>query len=137
MKKFAMCALTGAMMVVALGTAVQAKEHVRVATWDYRFFGPDFGSSAYREAGKIDRGTGWQKQFSGEISAVNEGAIQIIADGSGDKMHFFLYEGTTAYTPSVNGLRVGAKVKVYSDDRHRARQIIVVPFYKWLRAQTR
>jgi hypothetical protein len=134
MKKFAQCTIAAAMLLGAIG-AVQAKEHVRVASWDYRWIGPEFGRSAYREAGKVDRGTGWQKQFTGEISAVSPGVIQIRADGSGDRMHFFLYEGTTAYTPSWDGLRVGSKVKIYSDDRHRARQVIVIPFYKWLRAQ--
>jgi hypothetical protein len=84
-----------------------------------------------------DVGVDWQKDFDGEVRYIDQYHMVIAAEGSGDLMHFDLYPGTTSYTPSWDGVRVGSHVKVRSDDWHRVRWVTVIPFYKWLASQTK
>lgn len=134
--------VTAALMAGALlGTAgvANADNHtsrpnqdMAPGTWYYQWIGP-----YYSEFGKPDKGVVWQKDFEGEVTFVDHMYLLIKADGSGDKMSFYLYPGTTYYTPSWEGVREGSKVKVRTDDRHRARWVKVVPFYQWLAGQTK
>ncbi|MBI3928557.1 MAG: hypothetical protein HY319_23665 [Armatimonadetes bacterium] len=100
--------------------------------WYYPWVGPN-----YHEFGDPDHGVAWQKDFEGEVAYIDSLRLQLAAQGSGDIMNFFLYPGQTYYTPSWEGVRVGSKVKVRSDDRHRVRWVEVVPFHVWLAQQTK
>lgn len=105
--------------------------------WYYPWVGPNVGPGGYMETGTPFHGGSWSKKYMGEVTYVDENRCQIKADGSGDLMTFFLYEGNTFYTPTHANLRQGSKVQITSDDRHRARMIHVVPFYKWLKDKTK
>lgn len=107
--------------------------------WYYPWIGPNWGPGGYQENGPLGpyHGGSWQKKYAGEVTYVDHSRLQVKADGSGDLITFYLYEGQTLYTPTHANLRVGSKVKVTSDDRHRARNIHVVPFYKWLKDKTK
>lgn len=99
--------------------------------WYYPWIGPDA-----HEFGEPDQGVVWQKDFEGEVVYIDGLRMQVAAEGSGDVMNFYLY-GDSEFTPSWEGTRVGSKVKVRSDDRHRVRLVNVVPFYMWLAEQTK
>ena len=105
--------------------------------WYYPWVGPNTGPGGFQESGAPFHGVSWSKKYQGEVTYVDSQRIQIKADGSGDLITFFLYEGVSTYTPSHANLRVGSKVKVTSDDRHRARNVHVTPFYKWLKEKTK
>jgi hypothetical protein len=106
------------------------------AAWYYPWVSPATGANT-GEVGIPDKGVVWQKDFSGEVVYIDDLRMQVKADGSGDIMNFFLYEGITRYYPSWMGIHEGSKVNVRSDDRHRVRWVEVVPFYKWLAKQTK
>lgn len=93
--------------------------------WYYSWFGPE-----NLEFGTPDQGTMWKKEFAGEVKSFDGKYMTVAAEGSGDLMGFYLYN-STAYTPCSEGIRVGSKVKVHSDDRHRVRSVMVVPFHTW------
>ena len=106
--------------------------------WYYPWIGPNYGPGGYQETGSQPfHGGSWSKKYSGEVTYVDQVRCQIKADGSGDLITFYLYENGTGYIPTHAALRQGSKVKVTSDDRHRARQVQVVPFYKWLKDKTK
>ncbi len=105
--------------------------------WYYPWVGPNVGPGGFQENGSPFHGVSWTKKYAGEVTYIDDMRMQVKADGSGDLMTFWLYEGKTQYTPSHANLRVGSKVKVTSDDRHRARMIHVTPFYKWLKEKTK
>ena len=106
-------------------------------TWYYPWVTPSWGQGGYQEAGAPFKGTHFTKDYSGEVVYMDSQRMQVKADGSGDVLNFYLYEGTTQYTPSWEGVREGSKVKVRSDDRRRAREVTVVPFYQWLKGRTK
>jgi len=105
--------------------------------WYYPWIGPNVGNGAFQEVGSPYHGVSWAKKYSGEVTYVDDSRMQVKADGSGDLITFYIYSGQTNYTPTHANLRVGSKVKVTSDDRHRARWVHVVPFYKWLKDKTK
>ena len=106
--------------------------------WYYPWIGPNYGPGGFQEVGNGPfHGASWMKKYSGEVTYVDQARCQIKADGSGDLITFYLFERGTSYIPTEAGLRVGSKVKVTSDDRHRARTVQVVPFYKWLKDKTK
>ena len=105
--------------------------------WYYPYMGPAWGGWGFQEAGTPFHGSKWTKDYEGEVVYIDMQRMQVKADGSGDILNFFLYPGETTWTPSWDGVREGSKVKVRSDDRHRARNVHVVPFYKWLQGQTK
>lgn len=105
--------------------------------WYYPWVGPTWGQGGLQEPGSPFKGTHWAKDYSGEVVYVDAERLQVKADGSGDVLNFYLYEGQTQYTPSWEGVRQGSKVKVRSDDRRRARVVHVVPFYQWLKGRTK
>ena len=105
--------------------------------WYYPWVGPGWGQGGYQEAGSPFKGTHWTKDYSGEVVYLDSQRMQVKADGSGDVMNFYLYEGQTVFTPSFEGLRQGSKVKVRTDDRRRVRDVTVVPFYQWLKGRTK
>ncbi len=89
-----------------------------------------------REFGTPDHGVAWQKDFEGEVVYIDHAIMKVAAEGSGDVMNFSLYD-ETEYTPSWEGVHVGSKVKVRSDDRHRVRWVEVVPYHVWLAEQAK
>ena len=138
LRNLACAALLAAMMIGSAGMATaqdntQLPNHeMAPGVWYYQWIGPD-----NLEFGIPDQGTMWQKDFEGEVRYIDEKFVAIAADGSGDIMNFYLYDNLTDYTPSWDAIRVGSKVKVRSDDRHRVRWVKTVPFYQWLKAQTK
>lgn len=105
--------------------------------WYYPWTGPNVGPGGFQENGTPFHGVSWTKKYQGEVTYVDAMRMQVKADGSGDLLTFYLYEMGTSYCPTHANLRVGSKVKVVSDDRHRARNVHVVPFYKWLKEKTK
>lgn len=138
-RTLACAALMAASMIVTSGVAT-ADNHTSMVTnhemapgvWYTRFIGPD-----NLEFGNPDQGTMWQKDFSGEVRYVDEKFLAIAADGSGDIMNFYLYDNQSDAIPSWDAVRVGSKIQVRADDRHRVRWVKTIPFYQWLKAQTR
>ena len=137
MKKLVNLVLAAVMVASLFGVAT-ADQHNDVsnyqqfkASWYYPWIGP--GNDEY---GNPSMGTGFAQKASGEVIYLDSTRMLIEADGSGDMMTFYLYPGITQYTPSLEGVRVGSKVKVKSDDVSRARTVHVVPFYMWLAEQT-
>ncbi|MEW6283873.1 MAG: hypothetical protein AB1758_34995 [Candidatus Eremiobacterota bacterium] len=124
--------LVGAAGVATADDTARPNQHQAPGTWYYQWIGP-----YYSEFGIPDKGVVWQKDFEGEVTFIDDMYMLIKADGSGDKMTFYLFPGVTKYTPSWEGVRQGSKVKVRSDDRHRVRWVKVTPFYQWLAAQTK
>lgn len=138
-RTLACAALMAASMIVTSGVAT-ADNHTTMTpnhemapgVWYYRWIGPD-----NLEFGTPDQGTMWQKDFSGEVRYVDEKFLAIAADGSGDIMNFYLYDNISDAIPSWDAVRVGSKIQVRADDRHRVRWVKTIPFYQWLKAQTR
>lgn len=101
--------------------------------WYHPWVGPNFGVGGFQEPGTPFHGGAFTKTYTGEAVYVDDNRVQIKADGSGDVMTFYIYEKETHFTPTHAAIRTGSKVRVTSDDRHRARWIHVIPFYKWLK----
>ena len=79
----------------------------------------------------------YDADYSGEVVYLDEYTVIVEADGSGDMMTFGLFPGITRFDPSKVGVRVGSKVNINSDNAMRAKMVHVVPFYKWLAAQSK
>lgn len=138
MKKLINLALTAA-MVAGLFGAASADHHEGVpnhrqagGTWYYPYIGP-----AHDDYGTPMMGFKWDEDYSGEVVYLDEYTVIVEADGSGDMMTFGLFPGITRFDPSVVGVRVGSKVNVNADNSMRAKMVHVVPFYKWLAAQSK
>lgn len=76
-----------------------------------------------------------QKEATGEVRYVDGRFLTIARDDSNDVTDFFLFEGITEYAPSLEGIRIGSKVALRSDDCNRVRFVRVVPFAEWLKNQ--
>lgn len=76
-----------------------------------------------------------QKEATGEVRYVDSKFITIARDDSNDVTDFYLFEGITEYAPSLEGIRVGSKVALRSDDCNRVRFVKVIPFGEWLKNQ--
>lgn len=138
MKKLVSLVLTAVMVAGLFGVAM-ADHHNEVpnqrqfkGSWYYPWIGP--GNDEY---GTPSMGFGWAKKATGEVVYLDKDRMIVEADGSGDMMTFYLYSPQTKYTPSHDGVRVGSKVMVKSDDVSRARHVKVTPFHEWLAAQTK
>lgn len=136
-RSFVCAALMAAVMMGSAGVATAQdnttpNHQMAPGVWYYEWVGPQ-----HLEFGEPDLGVMWQKDFEGEVRYIDDRYLALAAEGSGDIMGFYLYPNTTAYTPSWEGVRVGSKVKVRSDDRHRVRWVKVIPFAQWLKSQTR
>lgn len=138
MKKLINLALTAA-MVAGLFGAASADHHERVpnqkqagGTWYYPYIGP-----AHDDYGGPMMGFRYDEDYSGEVVYLDEYTLIVEADGSGDMTTFGLFPGKTRFDPSVAGVRVGSKVNINADNGMRAKLVHVVPFYKWLAAQTK
>lgn len=101
--------------------------------WYNPWNGPNWGVGGFQEPGTPFHGGAWTKTYTGEATYVDANRLQIKADGSGDLLTFYLYERETNFTPTQTAIHTGSKVRVTSDDRHRARWVHVIPFYKWLK----
>jgi len=121
----------------AKGEKMHSNSQNFAGAWYYPWVGPNVGPGGFQENGAPFHGVSWNKKYMGEVTYVDDMRLQVKADGSGDMMTFYLYEGSTKYTPTHANLRIGSKVQVHSDDRHRARMVHVVPFYKWLKDKTK
>lgn len=146
MRKLTNLVLTMALVASVAGAASAKNESEKGRTnsdnfagaWYYPWAGPNWGPGGFQEAGSGPfHGVTWNKTYSGEVTYVDAVRCQIKADGSGDLITFYLYEMGTSYIPTHASLHVGSKVKITSDDRHRARKVAVVPFYKWLKNKTK
>ena len=147
MRKLTNLVLTMALAASVAGAASAKNESEKghsnsenfAGAWYYPWAGPNWGPGGFQENGAGPfHGGSWQKKYSGEVTYVDQARCQIKADGSGDLITFYLFDdGGTSYVPTHANLRVGSKVKVTSDDRHRARTVHVVPFYKWLKDKTK
>ncbi len=140
MRKFTNLVLAAALVagVVGAASAEQKKKsnyQQFAGAWYDAWVGPTWGQGGQVEPGTPFHGTHWSKDYSGEVVYIDAQRLQVKADGSGDVMNFYLYEGTTNWTPSVEAVREGSKVKVRSDDRRRVREVHVVPFYQWLKGK--
>ena len=139
MKKLINLALTAA-MVAGLFGAASADHHMddvpnqRQAggTWYYPYIGP-----AHDDYGTPMMGFKYDSDYSGEVVYLDEYTVIVEADGSGDMMTFGLFPGITRFDPSKVGVRVGSKVNINSDNAMRAKMVHVVPFFKWLAAQSK
>lgn len=137
MKKLINAVLTTALVVGLLGAASADNDGVpnhkqAGGTWYYQYMGPaqdDFGGPML--------GFRYDEDYSGEVVYLDDYTMIVEADDSGDVLTFGLYPGTTRFDPSVAGVRVGSKVEVSSDNSMRAKLVHVVPFYKWLAAQSK
>ena len=74
-----------------------------------------------------------QKEATGEVRYIDGRFVSIARDDSNDLTNFYLYEGETGYTPSADGIRVGSKVSLRTDDDGRVRWIRVIPFSEWIK----
>lgn len=99
-------------------------------TWYYPYMGP-----AYDDYGEPMVGFRYDQDYSGEVVYLDSFAMIVEADGSGDLLTFTLFPGKTRFDPSVEGVRVGSKVSVSSDNGMKAKAVHTVPFYKWLADQ--
>lgn len=142
MRKLTNLVLTVSLVATVFGAASAETGHKPnnqnfAGAWYYPYIGPDFNGGSWSETGHPFHGAKWIKDYEGEVVYLDSARMQVKADGSGDILNFYLYKGETQWDPSWAGVREGSKVKVRSDDRHRARRVHAVPFYKWLRAQTK
>lgn len=139
MKKLVNLALTAA-MVAGLFGAAHADHHTNDVpnqkqaggTWYYPYLGP-----AHDDYGAPMMGFEYDEDYSGEVTYLDRYTMIVEADGSGDMLTFSLFPGTTRFDPSVEGVRVGSKVEVASDNGMKAKLVHTVPFYKWLAAQAK
>lgn len=137
MKKLVNWALLAA-LVIGLGGAAQADDkevpNQRQAggTWYYPYIGP-----AHDDYGHPMLGFQYDEDYSGEVVYLDKYAMIVEADGSGDLLTFWLFPGVTRFDPSVEGVRVGSKVEVASDNGMKAKLVHTVPFYKWLAGQSK
>lgn len=115
---------------VAFAEEMAPNNEMAPGVWYTKWIGPSNLSF-----GTPDPGVMWQNDFSGEVRYIDGKYMSVALDESGDVANFYLYEHETMYTPSWNGIRVGSKVEVRSDDSHRARWAKVIPFYQWLKNQ--
>ncbi len=76
-------------------------------------------------------GSVWQKDFRGEVVLLKQPMVQVLTD-LGDLQTFYLVPGHTAVTPSLDGLRVGSKVRVRSDFDHSLLMLKVIPLHVWM-----
>lgn len=137
MKKLMNLALTAALVAGLCGAASADNDEVpnhkqAGGTWYYPYIGP-----THDDYGTPMMGFRYDEDYSGEVVYFDDYTMIVEADGSGDLMTFGLFPGTTRFDPSVAGVRVGSKVNVNSDNGMRAKLVHVVPFYKWLAAQTK
>ena len=88
-----------------------------------------------RTFGTPNCGPKTQKEATGEVRYIDSKFITIARDDSNDLNNFYLYEGETEFTPSMEGVRVGSKVSLRSDDTGRVRWVRVIPFAEWLKNQ--
>lgn len=137
MKKLVNWALLAA-LVIGLGGAAQADDkevpNQRQAggTWYYPYIGP-----AHDDYGSPMMGFQYDEDYSGEVVYLDKYAMIVEADGSGDLLTFWLFPSVTRFDPSVEGVRVGSKVEVASDNGMKAKLVHTVPFYKWLAGQSK
>jgi hypothetical protein len=105
--------------------------------WYYPWVGPNWTMGGFQEPGTPFHGGAFTKTYTGEAVYVDEHRVQLKADGSGDLITFYITERETVFTPTQAAIHQGSKVRVTSDDRHRARWVHVIPFYKWLKDKTK
>ncbi len=137
MKKLVNLALLGALVVGFCGAAHADDKDIpnhRQAggTWHYPYLGP-----AHDDYGSPKMGFQYDEDYSGEVVYLDSYAMMVEADGSGDLLTFWLFPGLTRFDPSVEGVRVGSKVEVASDNGMKAKLVHTVPFYKWLAGQSK
>mgnify|MGYP001160627973 CR=1 FL=1 len=137
MKKLVKLALTAALVAGLCGAASADGKEVpnqRQAggTWYYSYLGP-----AHDDYGSPMLGFQYDEDYSGEVVYLDRFSMIVEADGSGDLLTFWLYPGITRFDPSVEGVRVGSKVEVSSDNGMKAKLVHTVPFYKWLAGQSK
>ena len=137
MKKFVKMALMAALVAGFCGAANADDKDIpnqRQAggTWYYSYLGP-----ARDDYGAPMMGFQYDEDYSGEVVYLDRYAMIVEADGSGDLLTFWLYPGITRFDPSVEGVRVGSKVEVASDNGMKAKLVHTVPFYKWLAGQSK
>ncbi len=137
MKKFVKMALMAALVAGFCGAANADDKDIpnqRQAggTWYYSYLGP-----AHDDYGAPMMGFQYDEDYSGEVVYLDRYAMIVEADGSGDLLTFWLYPGITRFDPSVEGVRVGSKVEVASDNGMKAKLVHTVPFYKWLAGQSK
>ncbi len=137
MKKLVKLALMAALVAGLCGAANADNKDVpnqRQAggTWYYPYLGP-----AHDDYGSPMLGFQYDEDYSGEVVYLDRFAMIVEADGSGDLLTFWLYPGITRFDPSVEGVRVGSKVEVASDNGMKAKLVHTVPFYKWLAGQSK
>lgn len=135
LRNLACATVIAAAMCVSAGIATAEEElapnhSMAPGVWYCKWMGP-----TSLEFGVPDNGVNWQNDFTGEVRYVDPMYLSIALDESGDVANFYLYEQATSFTPSIDGVRVGSKVEVRSDDRHRARWVKTIPFYQWLKNQ--
>ena len=94
--------------------------------WHYPWFGPDAQSS--------DRGYLWQKAYRGECIYLDDRVLAIVIDDYEDT-RYFTYTEESQFIPSASSLRVGSKVEIRCDTRHRIRSLKTLPFHTWLKFQ--
>lgn len=136
LRNLACAAVMAAVMCASAGVAT-AEEDIHVnhgmapGVWYSTWIGP-----VGTEFGQPDAGTNYQKDFTGEVTYVDGHYLTVDIDGTEDSsVDFYLFENTTHFTPSHEGIRVGSKVEVRADDRNRARKVRTIPFYQWLKNQ--
>lgn len=137
MKKLVNLALLGALVVGFCGGAHADDKDIpnnRQAggTWYYPYLGP-----AHDDYGSPMMGFQYDEDYSGEVVYLDRYTMMVEADGSGDLLTFWLFPGLTRFDPSVEGVRVGSKVEVASDNGMKAKLVHSVPFYKWLAGQSK
>lgn len=137
MKKLVKLAVVAALVAGFCGSAsAEGKDipnHRQAGgTWYYSYLGP-----AHDDYGAPMMGFQYDEDYSGEVVYLDRYAMIVEADGSGDLLSFSLYPGTTRFDPSVEGVRVGSKVEVASDNGMKAKLVHTVPFYKWLAGQSK
>lgn len=141
MRKVANLVLAAALVASVVGAASAAEQKKKsnsqnfAGAWYEPWNGPSWAQGSQVEPGAPSHGANWSKDYSGEVVYLDSLRMQVKADGSGDVMNFYLYEGETKWTPSVEGVREGSKVKVRCDDHRRVREVHVVPFYMWLKGK--
>lgn len=112
--------------------SVQPNNSMAPGVWYADWMGPQ-----QLEFGAPDTGANWQKDFTGEVTYVDGKYMSVDIDGSEDDVaNFYLYEGITEYTPSMEAIRVGSKIEVRADNRNRVRSARTIPFYQWLQNQS-
>ncbi|MCR5660983.1 MAG: hypothetical protein K6G50_02510 [bacterium] len=134
LRNLACAAVMATVMLASAGVATAEETIVNntmaPGVWYCNWVGP-----TNLEFGAPDQGVMWQNDFSGEVRFIDDKYMSVSLDESGDIANFYLYPEITEYTPSFEGVRVGSKVQVRADDRHRARWIKTTPFYQWLKEQ--